>query len=316
MTISIIIPNYNGASLIKKNLPQVFSVVKKYKPQIIIVDDHSVVEDYSELKSFVDDFSQKTNPILLLRNEKNYGFSKTVNRGVAKAENELLVLLNSDVIPELEFLDSVFPKFNADQKLFAVGCMDKSIEGSKTVLRGNGVGSFQRGFLIHSKGDVNNSNTLWVSGGSSIMRTSIYRKLNGLDEIYNPFYWEDIDLSYRAVKSGYTIVFDNKSIVEHRHEEGSIKKNFTKSHVNTIAYRNQCIFMWKNCTDSSVIFSHIVYLPYHILTAVLRLDSAFLKALYLAVLKIPQVIKKRSEQSKLFVLSDQEVIQKSNEKSV
>ncbi len=83
-----------------------------------------------------------------------------------------------------------------------------------------------------------------------------------------------------------------------------------------ISYRNQCIFMWKNCTDPSVIFNHIIYLPYHILSAIFRMDSSFLKALYFAVIKIPQVIKKRSEQSKLFVLSDQEVIQKSNEKSV
>ncbi|PJE58197.1 MAG: glycosyltransferase family 2 protein, partial [Candidatus Portnoybacteria bacterium CG10_big_fil_rev_8_21_14_0_10_36_7] len=42
--------------------------------------------------------------------------------------------------------------------------------------------------------------------------------LNGFDELYSPFYWEDIDLSYRAWKTGYTVLFDPQVLVEHHHE--------------------------------------------------------------------------------------------------
>lgn len=84
-TIDVIIPNYNGAHLINKNLGNVFESVKKYQSTITIVDDGSRREDYEELKKFVHEFEQKYNTsIRLLRSEKNRGFSSTVNKGLMK----------------------------------------------------------------------------------------------------------------------------------------------------------------------------------------------------------------------------------------
>ena len=51
-------------------------------------------------------------------------------------------------------------------------------------------------------------------------------KLGGFDGLYDPFYWEDIDLSYRAQKSGYKVIFEPKSIVTHEHEKGTVKEMF------------------------------------------------------------------------------------------
>lgn len=42
MKISIIIPNYNGAALVEKNLPKIIDAVKEQKSiEIIIADDAS-----------------------------------------------------------------------------------------------------------------------------------------------------------------------------------------------------------------------------------------------------------------------------------
>ena len=39
MKIDIIIPNYNGSHLVKKNLPAVLRAIKNHHSKIIIVDD-------------------------------------------------------------------------------------------------------------------------------------------------------------------------------------------------------------------------------------------------------------------------------------
>ena len=70
--------------------------------------------------------------------------------------------------------------------------------------------------LVHSRGEVNKTNTLWVNGGSGAFRKSIWEDLGGFDELYNPFYWEDIDLSYRAKKAGYKIIYVPTAKVYHK----------------------------------------------------------------------------------------------------
>ena len=298
MKVSIITPNYNGKELLKKNLPKVFDAVGN--AEIIVFDDASTDGSLKVLDSF-------KSKIKVIKNEKNFGFSSTVNFGVKAAEGDIVILLNTDVIPERGFLSPLLSHFK-DDKVFAVGCMDKNKEEGKIVLRGRGIGFWKRGFLIHARGEVNKTNTLWVSGGSGAFRKSIWEKLGGFDNLYNPFYWEDIDLSYRAIKSGFKVLFEPKSVVFHEHEKGAIKKNFLPSQIKSIAYRNQFIFVWKNATDLDLQFSHLFWLPYHFIKAFIRLDLAFFKGFFNAFIKLPQIIKSSLRNQKLFALRDNQVI--------
>lgn len=306
MNISIIIPNYNGEKLIQKNLPKVIeelSNYSKYKSEIIIVDDASVDNSMDVLKSFEDKYSN----LVILRNEKNLGFSSTVNKGVANAKYEILILLNTDVYPSKGFLLPLLKHFNNDD-VFAVGCMDKSIEADKTILRGRGLGQWERGFLVHKRGEVNKTNTLWVSGGSGAFRKSIWEKLGGLNELYNPFYWEDIDLSYRALKSGYKILFEPKSIVYHEHDKGAIKSKYSPYQIKVIAYRNQFIFVRENVTDIDLKIKHLIWLPYHLVKALIAGDIAFFIGYFKSLVLLPKIIKSSLTYQKLFVKKDSEVI--------
>ena len=307
MDISIVIPNFNGEKLLEKNLPKVIEAIKNYKggkAEIIIVDDASTDESKAYLRA------QKE--IIFLENEKNFGFSSTVNNGVKKASGEIIILLNTDIAPEKDFLEPLLKHFQ-DEKVFAVGCMDKSIEGDKTVLRGRGLGEWKRGFLVHRRGEVDRTNTLWVSGGSGAFRKSIWEKFGGLNELYNPFYYEDIDLSYRALKSGYKVLFEPKSTVVHFHEEGAIKSKFTSSQIKKIAYRNQFIFVWENATDFNLQALHFIWLPYHFAKALLGLDLEFFLGFFSALVLLPKVIKSSLRSQKLFIKSDKKLIKEVNE---
>lgn len=308
MSVDIIIPNYNGSAIIEKALPNVFRALKNYKGKVIIVDDGSKKEEVLLLSDLVEKYASEGKHIKLVKHVKNKGFSSAVNTGVRASDADFVVLLNSDIIPHEDFLKSPLNHLIDNKNLFAVGCMDESIENGKTILRGRGVAKWSGGMLSHSRGEVDKSDTFWTSGGSSIIRRDLYQKFGGMDEIYNPFYWEDIDLSYRARKMGFDIMFDNKSKVTHFHETGAIKSNFTVSKVTKIAHRNQFMFIWKNITSINLITNHILLLPINILKAIKSGDTNLLYGFFLALIKLPAIIKKRNLQKKSYKISDLKLI--------
>lgn len=306
MKISIIVPNFNGSSILTRNLPHVLVAMKQYvgDVQLIIVDDGSSDNSTAVINNFIAD--NNNFEIKFFENKKNLGFSSTVNRGAKESSGEILVLLNSDVEPKPDFLTQLVKDFS-EENVFAVGCMDESEEQGKVVQRGRGIGSIRRGFLVHRRGEISKNTTLWAAGGSSAFRRSLWDKLGGMDELYNPFYWDDIDLSYRALKSGYKIIFESKSVVIHRHEEGSIKKNYSQDRVKKIAYRNQFFFVWKNF-DSFNIISHMLWLPYHLSRALVSLNVNLIIGFFMALLKLPEVLKSRSKAVSYFTKKDWEII--------
>lgn len=312
--VSIVIPNYNGEKLLKKNLESVFEAAEYYankhnsQIEIVIADDCSEDNSIEEVKSLKLKVKSRNLKLKIIWNEMNLGFSSTVNKGVKESEGEIVVLINTDVRPEKDFLIPLVSHFK-EEELFAVGCMDKSIENGKVILRGRGIGKWEKGFLMHSRGEVDKTNTLWVAGGSGAFRKSIWEKLGGFDELYNPFYWEDIDLSYRAVKSGYRILFEPKSVVVHEHEEGAIKKKYSYFKIKTIAYRNQFIFVWKNITDLDLYLLHFdFWVFYHLVNALMRKDWCLILGFFRAYVLLPKILKSRFKVKRLFAKSDKEVI--------
>lgn len=308
MKLEIIIPNFNGFELIQQNLPKVIDSIKKHPPvTITIVDDGSKVEEQDKLSAYIEKHNKTAKtPVNLMMFQENMGFSSNVDRAALISTSEILVLLNTDVAPHPNFLDSLLPHFK-DKNVFAVGCMDESIE-TKTVLRGRGIGEWKRGFIVHRKGEVDKTDTFWVSGGSGAFRTETFQMLGGLDKLYDPFYWEDIDLSYRAQKAGYTVLFEPKSVVIHVHKKGSIKKHYKDETIRSYAMRNQFTFIWKNITDTNLLISHILWLPYYLLRSIIKGDKIFLMGFLLALLRVLDIMKSRKIQKKQFVLTDKEIL--------
>ena len=310
MKISIVIPNYNGEGLLRRNLSKIIHEIKKLRNrevEIIIVDDCSKDNSVAEIKNQRAGNTAAEVKIKLIENSMNLGFSSSVNIGVKEAEGEIVILMNTDIYPEGNFIEPLLFHF-ANPKIFAVGMMDKSIEGENIVRRGRGVAWWEKGFLLHRRGEIEKTDTFWASGGSSAFRRSVWLKIGGFDEIYNPFYWEDIDLSYRARKAGYRIIFEPRSIIVHDHLKGAIKQRFSEFQIKTIAYRNQFFFVWINITEGKLLLSHLFWLPIHLVNFLIKADFAFCWGLVKAILKLPQALKSRNNVKKLFYYKDQEVL--------
>lgn len=313
MNISIIIPNYNGGKLLQKNIPKIVDALEFYekesgnKSELVIIDDHSTDNSVLVINNLKKKY--QGNNLKTFINRINSGFSTTVNKGVELATGDLVVLLNTDVSPDIDFLAKI-PAHFKDKTLFAVGFLDKSIEDGKTVLRGRGIGKWYKGFLVHEKGDINFIYTLWAGGGSSAYSKQKWNALGGLYDIYNPFYWEDIDLSYRAWKAGLKIIFDKRIIVTHEHEQGTIRTFYSQLAVKTIAYRNQFMFVWINASDSDLLIKHFIYLPFILLRSLLLGDFQLIYGFKMAIMQVFKVLKLRVRTQRLAKVSDKNVIKR------
>jgi GT2 family glycosyltransferase len=307
MLISVVIPTYNVVELLKQNLPHVIAALETYdkdKVELIVTDNHSTdasVEFLKELQKKV------SIPLVVLDNNWNGGFAVNVNRGLRSAKGDIVILLGTDVRPSKDFIKPLLPHF-VDEKVFAVGCVNQSDEDRGTdILRGRGIGRWEKGFLFHNHGELINNDTLWVDCGSGAFRKSILDKIGFLQELYAPFYWEDVDLSYRAQKMGYTVKIEKKSRVTHEHKKGSIKKE-KSDFVKQTVYRNQFFFTWLNITDKDLLLNHFLYLPYHLLTALKSRNWLFLKGFLNALMKLTTVLAERRKIVPRFKITDKTIL--------
>ena len=287
--VSIIIPVYKNYEMFFKNL----EINKKYFDgcEVIIMNDYPQENITKKVKKICPE-------AIIVNNKKNLGFAGNVNRGVLKATRNYVFLMNSDVVlNDNSFLKSL-EYFKKNRRLFAVGFAQIEKDG-KTV--GANRAYFQNGLINHSHQPVTSHQSLitnfWAEGGSSIFNKKLFIELGLLDELYNPFYWEDIDLSYRAWKAGYKVLYYPNVKVEHHHES-TIGKYFDKSKILRIAFRNQLIFHWKNLTDRDLIFKHLLNIPKFI----------FIQGFFDALIRLPKIILSRKKTIKLFVKSDKEIL--------
>ena len=305
-SISIIIPNFNGEQILRENVPIIIKHAKKYNAQIIIVDDKSQDESVEMIKKI---FPQ----VLLIEKQVNEGFSSTVNLGVKQACTDLVCLLNSDVQTTENFLDPILPYFDHNDTA-AVGMLDHADDGNT---HGRGEFFMHRGFLLHRKLAVNNTLssgiTGWVSCGSGVFSKQIWEKLGGLDELFNPFYYEDVDFGYRAWKSGYKLYFESKAQVKHAHKKGAIKSNFNEEIIKTISYRNQIYTSATVLTDAKYYGQFIQYLPINIAIAIKNKDRCFLRAVAATIKNIARIQKSRERKIKTFTQTDEKVLEKIRE---
>ena len=280
-SIDIIIPSFNGKSLLEKHLEDVINNSGDIN-KIIIIDNGSTDGTFEWLKI---NYPQ----IEIIRNKKNLGFTVPVNQGVKLSKADYIVLLNNDVKPQKGYLKNIINHFT-DDNLFAVS-FNENESSWPAVTWKSGKLNFTRG-----EDKTNSRYSLWASGGSAIYKRQIWDKLGGFNEVYSPFYWEDIDLGYRAWKSGYKIIWLNSAIVYHEHESTSSQLN--KDYVSLIKERNELLFTWLNFSGYKYRISHLLFLIQHIF-----FHPGYLKVIISALVRI-QVNNHKNK----FILSDDQVL--------
>jgi GT2 family glycosyltransferase len=305
-SVSVVIPSYNGRALLEKNIPALLRAVKAHDApvEIIIVDDAGNDDTVEFVRK---DYPQ----IVLLVNDKNYGFGDTINRGIFAARHEIVLALNNDISVGEELFAKSLHWFE-DSSVFSVTpniiepCNGKNqaITKLKPGFCWFKTENLQLHDLVDTKGEIP---IFFGSGGASFYDKAKLALLGGFDSIYRPFYVEDIDLSYRAWKNGWKCLLEPSATVYHE-TSSTILSLHRKRKIKFIGDRNRTMFLWLNITDFPLIARYFLMLPFSMLYDIFAFRKYKFVGFFMAVRHLSKIAEGRRKRKALYKVTDKEVI--------
>ena len=297
--ISVIIPTWNGFPLLCEYLPAVCGAVAAYPGpwEILLVDDGGTDATAAAIPA---NFPR----VRLIRRERNEGFAAAVTTGLAAAVHPLTLLLNNDIRPEPGFLPPLAEHFRqqraaGERELFAVvslqinpGAADDPINPAFDGCRHL---CFVRGELhmrpvpIPPDAGEPPRPTALANGGCALFARDRVAALGGFCEVFNPAYFEDAELSVQALRRGWRIVFEPRSVVWHR-------PNSTTGHrpgLSVLVVRNAFFFQWMLLDSGRLWTEHAACTLVRLAVRTLRGEFAYVRGLAQAIRGIPQIRRQR-----------------------
>lgn len=246
--IAVIILNWNGKKLMQDFLP---SVVRYTDPDLGRV----IVADNASSDGSVEWLTEEYPTVSLIRFEENYGFAGGYNRAVDKVEEEIVLLLNSDVEVTEGWLKPLLEILDSDPNIAAVQPKIKSWKEKEKFEYAGACGGyidkwgfpFCRGRILDvtetDKGQYDTvAEIFWCSGAAMCIRREVYRREGGLDELFFA-HMEEIDLCWRIRNAGWSIKVNPQSVVYHL-GGGSLPMNHPRKLF--LNYRNNLLMIHKN----------------------------------------------------------------------
>ncbi len=307
---SVVIPNWNGRDLLYKYLPSIVAAMAGNPDnEIIVVDNAS--EDGS-----ADFLAQSFPEVRVIRCKKNLGFGGGSNLGFREAKNDIVVLLNSDMRVEPDFLPPLLEPFS-DPLTFSVSCQiffsDPNKRREETGLTQAWWGEGRLRIRHREDYLVNDAfPCFYGGGGSSAYDRRKFLELGGFDELLKPFYYEDTDLGFMAWKRGWKVFYQPRSVVYHEHR-GTIGRKFSQHYIQSVLKKNAILFVWKNIHDWRLLSGHLLECFASSLHSLLGGDAPGgfnFAGLGKAVLQLGPAVKARWNARRLAVISDKEAFRR------
>ena len=263
MKLSVVIVNYNVKYYLEQCLRSACKAACNVPgTEIIVVDNDSSDGSVGYLE-------ERFPNVVFVASSKNLGFARANNLAIKQSKGEYVLLLNPDtIVAESTFVDFVeFMDSHPDAgaagayMLHADGTFaPESRRGLPTPFvafcKMSGLTSlfpkshvFGRYYMQYlDKNEVNRIEI--ISGAFMFLRGSALEKAGLLDEDFF-MYGEDIDLSYRILKSGYKNYFLPSSILHYKGESTN-KSSYRYTHT---FYRAMQLFFKKHFSHYSILVS-------------------------------------------------------------
>ncbi len=231
LQLSVIILNYNVCHYLELCLSSVKRATCGLDAEIIVIDNASTDGSLSMLE-------QNFPEVDVIANQKNLGFARANNQGVRKALGKYICILNPDtMLPEDCFVELV-AFAERQKKMGAIGT--RLVDGSghflpeskrnlptPPVALAKMLGS-NKGYYNQNLNPHENGATPILVGAFMFLKKETYCALGGFDEDYF-MYGEDIDLSYRLQKQGFTNFYFGSLPVVHFKGESTLRdKTYAK----------------------------------------------------------------------------------------
>ena len=221
MKTAIVILNWNTEDFLRKFLPDLIRSAERVEGAEVIVADNDSSDDSMAVMKEV--FPQ----IRTIEFERNFGFTGGYNKAFEQIDSDYFVLINSDIEvtegwlkPLVDWMDShpecgaCAPKLHSwqDRDRFeyagaAGGYIDRF---GYPFCRGRVLGRLET-----DRGQYDTpADVFWATGACLMVRSSVYRKLGGLDGRFFA-HMEEIDLCWRMQLEGWKVTVVPESTVYH-----------------------------------------------------------------------------------------------------
>lgn len=323
--VSIIVLNWNGWRDTIECLESVYQITYP-NYDVIVVDNGSSDESIEKIKEYCEgkikveskffEYSSENKPIkiieytreeaeagggkeeeisklpsnrklILIKNEKNYGFAEGNNIGIRYALKALnpdyVLLLNNDTVVDREFLGELVRVAEQNKVVGVVGPIIYFYDRPTMIQSMGGKINMWTGRRKHIARIGNNKDDImevdFVPGTCLLIKKEVIKRVGMLDKEYFA-YVEDIDWCFRIKQQGYIIITVLKSAIWHKGSK-STGGGFNPT-VQYYMARNNFLFMKKNAK------------LYHIPSSLIFLSYYFVKRLLINVLKEKDLEKARS----------------------
>ncbi|MEW5693583.1 MAG: glycosyltransferase [Candidatus Hydrogenedentota bacterium] len=269
--VTILITNWNGKKLILPCIRDAINSANLYKGpvELLVIDDFSSDDSVSAIQ-------QEFPSVNIFVNEKNLGVGGAINVGFEKAMYDYVILLNNDCYLRGDYITPMMDTINRfnPQRVFAV--MSRVYENdSETPGGGLSRAYIHYGLLrvrwaTEGKYLEKESYTFYATSGAMFSKKK-WLELGGMDPLFKPFYSEDVDISYRAWKRGWLIIYQPKSKLIHN-QGTTIKSNFSKKLIRFSSQKNRFLFFYKNMDDFLFNLNHWSVIFFRLLEFFIKCD--------------------------------------------
>lgn len=253
MSVAIGVVNYGSSALLEENLVSSQRDAAEHGEDVVVVvvDNYSSDQERVRLRALA-----AANDWILVEGADNPGFGDGANAALTKGfdvgASEVL-LLNPDARIDAVSLQRLRDSVAADRLTIT----------APTILDGRGRVWFSGSYLHLEDGETRSSSTRsshhsgqvapWLTGACLLITREVFDRLGGFSSDYF-LYWEDVDLSWRAIESGVTLrVLDDARAV---HDAGGTQRRTAERGKSRTYYfynaRNRLLFAARNLDESQM----------------------------------------------------------------
>lgn len=235
MRTALVILNWNTKDYLREFLPPMLRSCEEMDlcpdgtPQAGVI-----VADSASTDGSMDMMAAEFPEVRTIPLDSNYGFTGGYNRALQQIDAQYYILVNSDIEvpsgwlrPLVDWMDTHPECGICGPKLHALVKRDGSYDREDRFEYAGAAGGYVDRFgypfcrgrvLKHTEYDSGQydlpHDVLWVSGACLMVRSSLWKSLSGLDDRFFA-HMEEIDLCWRANRSGWKVTVVPSSVVYH-----------------------------------------------------------------------------------------------------
>ncbi|MGY1807342.1 glycosyltransferase family 2 protein [Blastococcus sp. SYSU D00669] len=214
--VTVVVVTWQGADLLE---PCLASLAGQTVPHEVLVVDNASTDATPDVLA-------RHPEARVVRNAVNLGFAGGAQVGLEAARTEFVALLNNDAVAEPDWLEALLATARAHPDAAAVTSLLLLAGAGRPVVNNAGVVLLPTWYGADraagaDPGEVAEpAEVFGFSGGAALLRAAPARAVGGFPERFF-LYYEDTDLSWRLRLAGWSIRYEPRAVVHHRHAASS-----------------------------------------------------------------------------------------------